>query len=239
MKRQEISSLLFEKVKIVQPYPPDVVPVDKMLDITAFFPGGNGLWSEEHTDIIPNILVLGQDFSTLEDYKRIVLGESTDLGCPTWRNLIELFDEVSIDLKRCFFSNVFMGLRKEGSLTGKFPGARDKEFVKRNLEFLLFQIDSIRPNIIITLGRPASEMVAKISDTLSHEWDKGKALSVPYNGIKRGITVGTHMTTCVALEHTSMRNTNVKRRRYKNVTGDYSGHQAEVEMLKDAIKQII
>lgn len=239
MKRQEISLLLFEKVKIVQPYPPGVVPVDKMIDITAFFPGGKGLWSEEHSDIMPNILVLGQDFSTLDDYKKILRNQSADLGCPTWRNLIKLFDEVSIDLKQCFFSNVFMGLRKEGSLTGKFPGARDKEFVRRNLEFLLFQIDSIRPKIIITLGRPASEMVAKISDTLNHEWDKGKALSVPYNGIKRGVTVGTHVTTLVALEHTSMRNQNVKRRMYKNDTGEYSGHQAEVEMLKDAVKQII
>jgi uracil-DNA glycosylase len=239
MNRHDIPLILFDNTGMVQPYPADVSPVNRMLDITAFFPGGKGLWSEEYTDIIPNILVLGQDFSTLKDYEKMAKNESTDLGCPTWRNLIALFNEVGIDLKQCFFSNVFMGLRKTDSLVGKFPGSRDIDFVKRNLDFLLFQIDLIKPRMIVTLGRPASEMLSTITDQISYDWEKGKALKTPYNGLKKEVQIGSHTTLCIALEHTSMRNSNVKRRKYKNASGDFSGHQAEVEMLKDGLRLLI
>lgn len=74
------------------------------------------------TDIFPSILVLGQDFSTLEDYLKMSNENANDLDCPTWRNIIRLFDQSGVDRNQCFFSNVFMGLRKTGSMTGVFPG---------------------------------------------------------------------------------------------------------------------
>jgi hypothetical protein len=51
-------------------------------------------------------------------------------------------------------------------------------------------------------------------------------------GIKLILAFNGHVCRCVALEHTSMRNSNVKRRVY----GEYRGHEAEVEMLRDALK---
>lgn len=62
-------------------------------------------------------------------------GNKADLNSPTWKNLIRLFDEADVDLKKCFFSSVFMGLRDTENMTGEFLGARDKDFVNRNLEF--------------------------------------------------------------------------------------------------------
>lgn len=114
----------------------------------------------------------------------------------------------------------------------KFPGAKNKNFVNWNLDFLLFQIETIKPKLIITLGRPASEMVAKLSRPDLDGWDKGKALSSPDNGYKTYISFNGYVCRCVALEHTSMRNSNVKRRVY----GIHKGHEAEVEMLRDAVK---
>ena len=232
MKRQEVPGVLFKKLKELGDYPDKVKPVEKMLDITAFFPGGRGLWLEQNSTDFPRILILGQDFSTVKAYEAMVEGNKADLDSPTWRNLIELFEEAGVDLKKCFFSNVFMGLRDTEKMTGKFPGARDKDFVNRNLEFLLFQIETIKPKLIITLGRPASEMVSKLSRPDLDCWDKGKALSSPDNGYKTNISFKGHACRCVALEHTSMRNSNVKRRVY----GNHIGHEAEVEMLKDALK---
>lgn len=232
MRRQELPGVLYEKLQELGDYPDKVKPVGKMLDITAFFPGGRGLWLEQDSTEFPSILILGQDFSTVKAYKAMVAGNKADLNSPTWKNLIKLFEEAGLDLRECFFSNVFMGLRDTDKMTGIFPGARDKDFVNRNLAFLSFQIETIKPKIIITLGRPASGMVAKLSRPGLDCWDKGKALSSPDNGYKTDICFNGHFCRCVALEHTSMRNSNVKRRVY----GKHKGHEAEVEMLKDAQK---
>lgn len=90
MNRNDLPKILYKNLDMVLPYPNMVKPVDKMMDITAFFPGGKGLWAEEYSDVFPSILVLGQDFATVDDYKKMLKNESTDLGCPTWRNLIKL-----------------------------------------------------------------------------------------------------------------------------------------------------
>ena len=41
---------------------------------------------------------------------------------------------------------------------------------------------------------------------------------------------------CVALEHPSMRNQNLKRRRYESNRGSFTGNEAEIEMLKDRLR---
>jgi hypothetical protein len=236
MIRDELPELLYSRINIVEPYPDVVKPVDRMINITGFFPGGRGLWQEEESDEVPSILVLGQDFSSAEEYKRWAEKAIAELKSPTWRNLIKLFSEVDIDLKECFFSNVFMGLRNSEKETGRFPGFKDKEFVKRNLDFLSYQIDMIKPNIIVTLGGPASEMTSKLSKTDLDSWTDGGALRISNVGLKTNIRFRNHVCTCVALEHTSLRHLNVKRRRYVNETGEHCGNEAEVEMLKDAIE---
>ena len=120
-------------------------------------------------------------------------------------------------------------------MTGIFPGSTDKEFVKRNLDFLKLQINTIHPKLIITLGKQASINLSLLSNQLIEEWSKGKALNSPNNGLKRDIMIDGYRYVCVALEHTSMRNQNVKRRRYENERGIYEGSLAEIEMLKDAV----
>jgi len=157
--------------------------------------------------------------------------EENDLDCATWRNLRKLFAEANVKLTECFFSNVFMGLRKTDSPTGKFPGFKDGKFVSRNVEFLLFQIDIIKPKVIITLGKYSAELLSSLTDNLEC-WKNNKALNQPDIGLKEGVKINGNIITCVALEHTSMRNSNVKRRRYKK----FAGNEAEVRMLRDALK---
>lgn len=230
MKRYELSEKLFEHINLVEPYPDLVTEVTTMIDITAFFPGGKGLWKEEESDVFPTILILGQDFSTEKEYMRMMQNKVNDINGSTWRNLRELFKEANVSLIDCFFSNVFMGLRKTESMTGKFPGFKNEDFVSRNIEFLLFQINVIKPKLIITLGKYSAELVSKLSDDLN-SWRNYRALRQPDIGLKKDIKINGNILTCVALEHPSMRRSNVKRRRYKN----FVGNEAEVRMLKDAL----
>lgn len=232
MKRNKLPYVLYKNIDIVRPYAIRVEPVKEMINITAFFPGGRGLWLEDSTDEFPSILVLGQDFSTVKQYEKMLEGKASDLESQTWRNLIKLFKEVGLDLKSCYFSNVFMGLRDTDKMTGTFPGFKDKDFVNRNVEFLSFQIETIKPRVIIALGKYAAEMLTYVSESDLNSWSKLQALRVPNNGLKFDVKFKNHSCTCIALEHPSMRNSNVKRRVY----GNYSGHEAEVEMLKEIVK---
>lgn len=231
MKREELSQKLFKNMNLVEPYPNLVARIDTMIDKTAFFPGGKGLWKEEESEVFPSILILGQDFSTEKEYVRMLQNKVNDIDGPTWRNLKKLFIQADVKLMDCFFSNVFMGLRKTDSMTGKFPGFKDKEFIKRNIEFLLFQMDTLKPKVIITLGKYSAEFVASLTDDLKC-WRNYKALREADIGLKKDVVINGNIITCVALEHPSMRNSNVKRRQYKG----FIGNEAEVMMLKDAIK---
>lgn len=136
MKRSELPEALFSKINLLEPYPNSIAEVERMLSITAFYPGGRGLWLEKQSEKWPEIMVLGQDFATVKDFERMKKGNQTDLECPTWRNLLSFFEDVKIDPCNCFFTNAFMGLRKEGPITGKFPGFKSKEFTQRNIEYL-------------------------------------------------------------------------------------------------------
>jgi hypothetical protein len=44
MNRPQLPDFLFDQIKMVEPYPNQVKPVSEMLNVTAFFPGGKGIW---------------------------------------------------------------------------------------------------------------------------------------------------------------------------------------------------
>jgi hypothetical protein len=235
MKRNNIPEILFSKIDMVKPYPYSVVEIEQMLKFTAFYPGGFGLWLEEESNIWPQIVVVGQDFGTLTDYKKMKKDNYPDLKCATWRNLLSFFKEVDINPCNCFFTNAFMGLRKEGSITGIFPGMKDKAFTQRNIEYLKYQIEVIKPKVILVLGAPASIMLSSLSTELG-VWGKNRSFSyfdkigcsvihdVMFNGIK---------FSCVRLLHPSFRKSNLKYRKF----GQYTGNDAEIMMVKEALKR--
>jgi len=202
-----------------------------MIDATAFFPGGKGLWMENEADVFPSILVLGQDFSTVKDYEEMLMGDSNDLECPTWRNLRVLFGKVGIDLSICYFSNVFMGLRKTNSAIGRFPGFRDKEFTQRNIDYLAFQIDVIKPRVIITLGIHAATMLGNLSPIDLSDWKLAKRFRDINSILKQNVDLGSHRCICVSIVHPSMWYPNAKQMCYMNIQGNDAG----ISVLSDAI----
>jgi len=236
MKRDDLSKVLFDRIDMVEPYPTGVVKINKQCGFTAFFPGGEGIWKQNQNQNqnqkskIPTIMVIGQDFSTVNKYILMLAGKANDIDSSTWRNLIKLFNQSGIDLEDCFFTNVFMGLRQSKSMVGEFPGYKDIEFRKRSIEYLKFQIEIVKPRAIITLGKYAAELLACTTDDLK-AWRNWAALKQPDIGLVKNITIGKHKYNCVALEHPSMRNSNVKRRIYLNKTGN----DAEIAMLNNLL----
>ena len=234
----ELSRSLFTEMDLVNPYPAGVEPVPEMLPITAFFPGGAGLWLEGADDPRPDILVLGQDFATAAEYDRMRLGLKSDLASPTWRNLIRIFQEAGIPLPRCLFSNVFMGLRQTEKMTAPIPCGKDLGFRNRNRIFLSLQIQRIAPRLIITLVRPASEMLASAMTSPISGWFGGKALTGADQSV---ITAGcgdVRGVCCVALAHPSLRHLNLARRSCTDGEGSWSGHEAEIRLLRAALAGI-
>lgn len=60
--------LFIQLINIIKLYKDKFNQVMDMLNVTAFFPGGKGLWFEENSEKIPDFLVLGQDFNILKNY---------------------------------------------------------------------------------------------------------------------------------------------------------------------------
>lgn len=126
----------------------------------GFFPGGSGFWEGKGMLAEKDVLVLGQDFGNEVTYKAFETAEANKTERSedpdknaTWRNLLKLLKELNIDPNRCFFSNVFMGLRSgDAQATGEYLKPRDA-FYAENLAFLKTQVETLRPSLILLLGK--------------------------------------------------------------------------------------
>lgn len=182
MKRESISvvlELLREKRRIVRDYPESVLDtgdtIDSLIDGTAAFPGGMGLWRGSNPwGSIPNlfpespIMFVGHNFDSHSGYRK-----SKERGCELqspknyWGILHSCLKEAGIAPEECFFTNVLMGL-KPGSATGPMPFS--KLFEAQCLEFLSKQILIVRPRLIVSLGGDASRRVRKISTVVARHY---------------------------------------------------------------------
>jgi hypothetical protein len=119
---------------------------------TAFFPGGEGLWKENVSNInsiFPKgkIMVLGHDFGSVKGYKISTKHKNGEnLETQTWQNLQEWFKQYLNDI---FFTNAYMGIRRKGAV-GKIN--RGYNFNKQCFDFLKKQIEIQTPKVIFTLG---------------------------------------------------------------------------------------
>src|SRR3982751_681237 len=127
-----------------------------------------------------------------------------------------------------------MGIREGDATTGTFPGASDKGFVEHCRRFLLVQIESQRPSLLITLGTVAPLQLGHLSPELA-PWTLTKGLRHldKCGPVRRAVTfsgVANYSSTVVALVHPSLRSANVRHRLYKGERGE----KAESLMLQDA-----
>jgi hypothetical protein len=223
-------------------YPNGVVPVPWPIIGTAFFPGGIGLWNPKKQYPLPKfplgkVMVLGHDFHSETGYcESLSRGAESD-NQPTWRNLRELFGLAGIALEECFFTNIYMGLRAGSATTGVFPGACDATFVSHCQRFLVKQLATQRPALIITLGVNVPAILGPLSPVLRQAWGNAQTLR-DLNNESAVLTavnfarIPRFSTTAVALIHPSQRHASLHHREYKSLIGN----DAEIRMLKDGLE---
>jgi hypothetical protein len=240
--------VLFAVMPEVEPYLAGVVRVPARMPGTAFFPGGAGLWDIQPDRPLPpmpvgGVMVLGHDFHSEDAFARSfaqrtavpATARSAHRRNPMWRNLLPLLSDVGLPTERCFFTNAYMGLRQGANNTGRFPGACDPGFVERCRCFLLRQLSTQRPSVVLTLGTWVPAFVGPLSPELCGWHDVQSLVEIDCAGsVIHGATFpGADTPACsvVALTHPSLRGSNVGRRRF----GVHTGHAAEVAMIREAI----
>jgi len=220
-------------------YPDGVLAVPRPIPGIAFFPGGYGLWRPDPDAPLPDfpvggVMVLGHDFHSQAGYEASWARRCGSPMQPTWRQLTALLDAAGIERARCFFTNVYLGLRAGAATTGTFPGAQSPAFVEDCLRFLGIQLATQRPSLVLTLGINVPPLLGRLSPMLA-DWTQGRGLKHldRVGPVRRAVRLGLEpafAATVVALTHPSLRHASVRHRRYQGL----AGHDAELAMLRDA-----
>lgn len=133
----------------------------------GFFPGGDGLWREDENIEresrrempLGGIVFLANDFGTLRTYEK--LHSRGYENPPTWRHLKERIRRARLPKDRLFCTNAILGLRTGDSVTAldqsAWPGA--STFGSFCHEFLICQIEILRPRLLVILGPVARSSV--------------------------------------------------------------------------------
>jgi hypothetical protein len=155
---------------------------------------------------------------------------------PSWTNLFRMLCEFGIPARRCFFTNVYMGLRTAEKTTGRFPGSKDVPFVDRCRVFFYRQLEAQEPRLILALGVWVPRFLAPLSGELA-DWElinsfQGIDEAKPVRHAVRFKTDAVPPCSVVCLTHPSLRGPNVRRRSY----GSRVGVTAEQAMVADGIR---
>lgn len=237
---------LFKRMdELVTDYPEGkVIRISERIAGTAFFPGSYGLWGTQAGKPLPDmpvggVMVLGHNFDCEENFKESLKYQGENSTGRTWDNLKLLLEAVDIPKERCFFTNFYMGLKPGDNPMGKLPAAANEHFVRACQVFFREQLKVMQPKIILVLGKyflkdfaeflpPGPRLVWSTSKPY-RDLDQQKSALVYQNDL----SVVPHPAVIVALTHPSMPS-NTRHRSY----GDLSGKEAELKMLKDALKKV-
>ena len=166
--RDVVQCLLDEMDRLVRDYHPDCGRtgrnVDELIDGTAVFPGGSGLWRGPAfhgplPELFPegSIMFVAHNFDSIDAYKRAKIrgGETQSIF---WQRLLDYLKSANIHPDRCFFTNALAGL-KPGSATGPMPTVDG--YREQCQQFLVRQVDIVKPFRIVALGGRAEGEVRR------------------------------------------------------------------------------
>lgn len=173
MEKRESSKTVIQKLldtmhDTVTEYDPTVpAPPSKVSDLiqgTAFFPGGTGLWRGSERfgklpEYFPNgpVMLVGHNFDSIDAFKRSRENGGEVKG-QFWQKLRSILDAAGLQPEKCFFTNALMGF-KPGSATGRMPGGR--QYREQCRRFLRKQVEIVRPTAVIALGNDAHSFVSQ------------------------------------------------------------------------------
>lgn len=214
---------------------------DRYLSGLGFFPGGRGLWEKGDENIAgKSIMVLGQDFGTLEYFLNLK-GDTESDKQATWRNLLIVLKESAIHPTDCFFTNAFPGLR-EGlqKMVGKTPAWQKQDFIIASQFFFLKQFSIQKPQLILVLGENPARFLSSLSLGLS-DWSKFpsiKSLDEKGVSVRKNIQFkedSNLQTNLFLLTHPSYRHLNGLNRKIHFGNQIFEGPTAESNVIKQLI----
>lgn len=168
-----VQELLDEMDRLVVDYPPGVKrtgrTVKELIDGTACFPGGTGLWrGDMYGGPLPeyfperSVMFIGHNFDSIAKYDEAIKNKG-EIETAFWISMKEFLRTAGPhDPADCFFTNVLMGL-KPGKASGRFPPGR--KFRKQCRSFLAKQIEIAKPRRIVLLGGPAEEQFLQLQSS--------------------------------------------------------------------------
>ena len=153
-----------------EPYPKGMCKFPGRLPGQGFFPGGDGLWRDDSRLNEPSngrvavggAAFFGNDWGTRSSFAKI--SEKGSKNVPTWRHLKSRIGKAGIPSNRVFFTNVIMGLREEGTALQARDWQADQRFSDFCLEFLRFQLDFLKPKVVVAMGSKAQEQFNRLAD---------------------------------------------------------------------------
>lgn len=160
----------------------------------GFFPGASGYLEGRISSVERNIMVLGHDFGTLDYAKK--LDPLEDEPGATWRGLRDFLECAGVSLGDCFFTNCYLGYRASGKMIGRFSASSNPDFVRFCESFFEFQISTVKPKLIISMGLKPLNFLAKLSgrNMVFKSWkrvgevlDRRGLLSLPLNGAEHNV----------------------------------------------------
>lgn len=177
-------------------------------------------------------MVLAHDWGTVGDFEEFEPQDAERLSNPTWRNMLSFFGKAGVDPKDCFYTNFFVGLRTGKSSVGKFPGAKDVDYVKRCQDFFVEQVEKQKPRLILALGAYVPKLISSTSDDLG-DWKKFESFKkldqnqfASFRDVKlRG---SDHSFSIASLVHPCYRQRNAQIRAWNGFLGD----EAEVNLIR-------
>lgn len=214
---------------------------------TAFFPGGDGLWKEppewQRPDLpVGGIMVLGQDFGNWDDFEKSrdrkqisLVGYNEDNK--TWVGLNIILDRAEIPKFKCFFTNIYIGLR-EGSCkpTGRFPVPKNHNFFETCHVFFDFQVNVLKPKLILCLGSTPIQFLSR-HVCGQPDWPQTATLSERVRN--REIITDMKFMTCpavttvvVPLFHPCLWKANLGRA----FKGEADCQENDIQRIKDAVR---
>lgn len=237
----------FDRIAELERWPEGVVPVPQRIAPPAFFSASDGLWREGPDDgdvAFPfgGIMIVGHNLDSEAAYAKR-LAEDRPHGGPesrmaTWVNLLATLQRSGIGPKRCFFTNAYVGLKAGEVASGKFAGESDPGFRRWCEAFLIEQIRTMEPAVIVALGGPARRFLAGLSHGLA-AWRSTRQADVDAAnaGLIESADLGNHEVSAVSLVHPSFGNRHVGTRRYVDAAGaEHAGAEAETAMLRAATR---
>ena len=241
----DIEMLFKEAAKITYPKGIMSIALGEIKE-TSFFPGGSGTFYLKRNIKGRKIMVLGQDWGTKagfdDDFKKGTVNIEVN---PTWRNLLKLLREKEIKglgitpEADCFFTNIILGLREKGGMTGITPAIKVPEFIEKCKDFFHLQLRTQQPEIVLVLGMQTAILISEMDEDKKlikwKEYGSIKKVDECDAALIKNVRIGGINSNYVLLFHPSFKPVNLKKsnnRNHINIKTDY-----EIELIKQAMKK--